>query len=83
MQRFSLLLSSVSRSKSTLVGNAITRHLQRVISLNTRKCYIKDRSINVGNVTVRKLQWTVLINTSEPYMEERSSTAGNVITRIL
>jgi hypothetical protein len=44
------------RERNTHAGNVTTRQLQRVISLNTIKPYMKERSTHAGNVTTRQLQ---------------------------
>jgi hypothetical protein len=54
-----------------------------VISINTSKQYMEERSTYAGNVITKQLQRVVSVNTSEQYMMERSTHAGNVTTRQL
>ena len=63
--------------------NEITRQLTKVILLNTKEQYMKERSTHAGNVTIRYLSLGVSLNTSVQYMKGKSTHAGNATTRQL
>ena len=49
-------------------------HLQRVLSLNTSKQYIKARITHAGNENTRQLLRVISLDTSKPYMRARNVT---------
>jgi hypothetical protein len=53
-----------------------TRQLQRIISLNISKRYMKEKKAHAGNVSTKQLQRMVSLNTKEQYIKERSIHAG-------
>ena len=60
--------------------NEITRQLTKVILLNTKEQYKKERSTHAGNVTIRCLSLGVSLNTSVQYMKGKSTHVGNATT---
>jgi hypothetical protein len=66
------------KERSTHAGNVTTRHLQRVILLDTNKRYMKERSTHAGNVTTRQLQLVVSLDTNKQYMGQWDQDGKNL-----
>ena len=64
------------KERGSHAGNVTTRHLQRVISLNSSELYMKERSIHAVNVNTRQMIRVISLDTSELYIKESATMQG-------
>ena len=62
---YCLMLQGNKTYLPTYARNVNTRQLQRVLSLDTSKPYMRARSTHVGNVTTLQIEGVVSLNTSK------------------